>query len=202
MAVDEWLLETTDLPLLRIYGWKGKWGSIGVFNRLIEARDHLSDGSIVRRSTGGGVVDHQNDWTYSLVIPETSELAQIKAVESYRLIHERLSLVLSDQFNLSFGSKKRPEVGGACFELPVDFDVLDETGKKIAGAGQRRTKEGLLHQGSVAGYCNPEESRVRSHRLASALSSSWDEIEMAPPSEVIHQKVVERYGNDQWTRRR
>ena len=37
----------------------------------------------------------------------------------------------------------------ACFEKPVAWDLLGENGEKIAGAGQRRSRYGVLHQGSV-----------------------------------------------------
>src|SRR4029077_16539069 len=36
----------------------------------------------------------------------------------------------------------------ACFANPVVSDVM-ESGRKIAGAAQRKTRSGLLHQGSI-----------------------------------------------------
>ena len=39
--------------------------------------------------------------------------------------------------------------GSVCFNNPVAFDLADTQGVKIAGAGQRRTRHGLLHQGSL-----------------------------------------------------
>lgn len=38
MAVDEWLLETGQLPMMRIYRWDGAWGSLGYFSNLEEAQ--------------------------------------------------------------------------------------------------------------------------------------------------------------------
>ena len=37
---------------------------------------------------------------------------------------------------------------GLCFVEPAKYDVILE-GQKIAGAGQRRTRSGLLHQGTL-----------------------------------------------------
>ncbi|MGE9268270.1 MAG: hypothetical protein ACQKBY_09245, partial [Verrucomicrobiales bacterium] len=37
----------------------------------------------------------------------------------------------------------------ACFEKPVCWDVLGPNGEKLAGAAQRRSRAGFLHQGSV-----------------------------------------------------
>ncbi len=202
MAVDEWLLETIAEPILRIYEWKGAWGSLGRFCELNQATESLINVCLVRRSTGGGIVDHQNDWTYSLVIPEKEKLAQTRASESYRTIHEALSFVLSDCFRLVSQVPGVSELGGVCFEKPVAFDVIDDVGNKIAGAGQRRTKEGLLHQGSVFGKCNPIDSIDRSKRFCAVLSPHWTAVELVPPTDVIRRKVAERYANEEWTKRR
>ncbi len=202
MAVDEWMLETIDDPILRVYQWSGRWGSLGCFCCLNQAIDNLPDIPLVRRATGGGIVDHQNDWTYSLVISKNENLFRIRASESYRLIHEVLSFVLSDRFKLVPSASSEAELGGVCFEKPVAFDVMDSVGNKIAGAGQRRTKDGLLHQGSVLGKCESIDSINRSIRLAGALSACWRQIDIDPPSEVIRSKVEAKFGNDAWTRRR
>ena len=74
----------------------------------------------------------------------------MKGGESYRAIHQILAAVLREENGMvpqlagdSGGA------GGVCFESPVEFDVLGGVGEKIAGAAQRRSKSGLLHQGSV-----------------------------------------------------
>ena len=41
-----------------------------------------------------------------------------------------------------------PKLSEACFANPVASDVM-ENGRKIAGAAQRKTRGGLLHQGSI-----------------------------------------------------
>jgi lipoate-protein ligase A len=40
--------------------------------------------------------------------------------------------------------------GAECFAGPVRYDVMSGS-RKIAGGAQRRTKRGLLHQGSIQG---------------------------------------------------
>jgi lipoate-protein ligase A len=88
----------------------------------------------------------------------------------------------------------------ACFQNPVCHDVINTQGTKLAGAGQRRNKLGLLHQGSVALPCNLEISQQRAERLAAALSSSWSHCVLLPPNNVITKKVSERYAAEEWTR--
>jgi lipoate-protein ligase A len=197
MAVDEWLLETGDRPVLRVYRWLPDWASLGCFGNYEEACGRLSGVKWVRRFTGGGMVDHRDDWTYTLVIPNSEALARQKGAESYRLIHSALSRVLAENALLSAEDSGGP--AGVCFLNPVKFDLVSETGEKLAGAGQRRTKSGLLHQGSVAGKC---DSRERAERLAAALTDQWREISPSPPEQVIADKVSERYGSRAWTTRR
>ena len=202
MAVDEWLLQTIVNPVLRIYRWEGAWGSLGCFSDFKQAQQDIENVCWVRRLTGGGVVDHQDDWTYSLVIPHNEDLARTKGAESYRIIHQALILALNESLNpvLSDGSTS----GGdpLCFRNPVCHDVVNAVGNKLAGAGQRRSKEGLLHQGSVAGRCDKVVSIDRSKRLSAALAATWNTVDLHPPAELIARKVGERYGCAEWTQRR
>src|SRR6478672_8158419 len=81
MAVDEWLLETAFLPVLRVYEWDGDWASVGYFGKIAEARSTVPEVSWVRRWTGGGLVDHRSDWTYSLALPNSEKLATERGAE-------------------------------------------------------------------------------------------------------------------------
>jgi lipoate-protein ligase A len=202
MAVDEWLLETVSSPILRVYRWCSGWVSLGCFCSLNQAIDGFPGRRYVRRPSGGGIVDHQYDWTYSLVISKDEKLYRERASESYRLVHQILSSVLSDRFKLYSPASSVGELGGVCFEKPVESDVLNIEGNKVAGAGQRRTKDGLLHQGSVFGEINNNVSNDRSKRFASALCDRWEMVEVDPPAEVIRAKVDSKYGSETWTYRR
>ncbi len=194
MAVDEWLFEGRLKPLLRIYGWLGEWGSLGYFGKIAEAREEFPDLSWVRRWTGGGVVDHRQDWTYSLIVPRSHPVAAMRGGESYRRIHGLLiSAMLEGDFSaaLSEGGKK---AGTLCFENPVEFDVVGAAGEKLAGAAQRRGKAGLLHQGSVA-------VSMRTEALASCLAAEWVEVEVFPDEERVGRLVAEKYGKREWLER-
>jgi lipoate-protein ligase A len=204
MAVDEWLLETTRHPLLRIYQWQGAWGSLGYFGKITEARESCPQVKWVRRWTGGGLVDHREDWTYTLVAPHHEALARTRGDASYRSIHLALLAALQMtgiQTRLSAGDA---ETGAAlCFENPVNFDLLGPTGQKIAGAGQRRSKLGLLHQGSVALACgSAAESHSRAEYLAGKLATRWEEVTLAPDPDDLASRVAARYAREDWTDRR
>lgn len=203
MAVDEWLLETADLPVLRVYGWLGEWGSVGYFGSLSEARASFPGVDWVRRWTGGGTVDHRNDWTYTIVAPSGGGLAMLRGAESYRLVHAALAEVLTAEGVVARLSPGGGETGtAACFENPVSHDIVGSDGRKLAGAGQRRTKRGLLHQGSVAAACGSDHSRARAERLAACLAGDWQAADLFPPRDWIDQRVVARYGSVPWIERR
>lgn len=203
MAVDEWLLETAVAPVLRIYQWHGEWATLGYFGNLEQARNSLPGVNWVRRWTGGGVVDHRADWTYTVVAPSGEALAALRGAESYRQIHEALVAALRDEpcgVRLSAGEA---QTGAAmCFDNPVSHDLVAADGRKLAGAGQRRTRHGLLHQGSVALACAGPQSRQRALSLAAGLAEAWELRDFQVPQVPISRLVRERYSNTAWTNRR
>ena len=199
MAVDQWLLETRILPTMRIYRWKGEWGSVGYFGKLDEAKRSFPKLRWVRRWTGGGIVDHSRDWTYSLMVPRKFEVARMKGGESYRAIHKVLATVLADEAGSQGLAVGKSMGGGVCFENAVEFDVVGRLGEKLAGAAQRRAKAGLLHQGSVA---VEGDSRLRGGLFAESIAESWWESEVFPDEERIEELVATRYGSKAWLSRR
>jgi lipoate-protein ligase A len=202
MAVDEWLLETAPLPTLRVYRWQGEWGSVGYFGKLADAMAAFPGLAWVRRWTGGGTVDHRADWTYTLAVPAECEVARLRGAESYRVIHAALALTLADEgieARLSHGEATTGAT--ACFENPVNHDLVGHAARKLAGAGQRRTKAGLLHQGSVAAACDDSLSKTRAQRLATALAAKVQIIALEPPASAIAEKLLTRYARPEWLER-
>jgi lipoate-protein ligase A len=91
MALDEALLESMPRlgrPVLRLYGWTEPAATFGYFQKYadVERATHLRP--LIRRPTGGGIVPHDADWTYSLAFPPGHEWHSLKAEESYRRVHE------------------------------------------------------------------------------------------------------------------
>ena len=203
MAVDEWLLQTTVCPVLRVYRWDGNWGSLGYFGKLEEAKRSFEDLRWVRRWTGGGIVDHRADWTYTLAVSSDQEVSKLRGAESYRLIHQALAEVVKMNDSIARLSGGATETGGSCcFVNPVEHDLVDPLGNKIAGAGQRRTKHGLLHQGSVAGRLDKPESGRRANALAAILAETVEEFTARPDPDDLARRVKSRYANPAWTERR
>jgi lipoyl(octanoyl) transferase len=152
MALDEALLENVSRlgkPVLRFYGWTEPAATFGYFQKFseVERTTHLRP--LIRRPTGGGIVPHDADWTYSAFFPPGHEWHSLKAEESYRRIHDWLRLAFAGiKVETELASCCKKSLPGQCFAGHEKFDLLWR-GKKIAGAAQRRNKLGLLIQGSI-----------------------------------------------------
>lgn len=203
MAVDEWLLETAEAPVLRVYGWAGAWASVGYFGQIDGARRMFPGADLVRRWTGGGMVDHRADWTYTVVAPRDEPLANWRGAESYRRIHAALAETLAEEGVSARLSAGDEETGAAlCFENPVGHDLLGSDGRKLAGAGQRRSRRGLLHQGSVAANCRDSTaSEKRAENLAESMAVAWKRVIIQPDLADLAQRLA-RYASPEWGGRR
>ena len=152
MAFDETLLESASQsgrPLLRFYGWTEHAASFGYSQKYAEVARLTFLRPLVRRPTGGGLVPHDADWTYSLVFPRDHWWYACRATESYRRVHEWIHAAFARlDVPTELSSCCRKELPGQCFVGMEQFDILWQ-GKKIAGAAQRRNRQGLLIQGSV-----------------------------------------------------
>jgi lipoyl(octanoyl) transferase len=200
MAVDEWLMDSVGEPCLRVYRWDGAWGSVGYFGDLEAAITSLPGLRWVRRWTGGGIVDHREDWTYTLVVPAGEPLAEMRGAESYRRVHEVLAGILAEEgIDAGLAAVGGISKGGLCFEQPVGHDLVGPDGAKLAGAGQRRCRLGLLHQGSVAAVCDTAGGTLRARRFADGLARDVSWLAIEPPEAWIADKVASRYGSTEWT---
>lgn len=152
MALDEALLLSTpaaDRPILRFYGWAEPAASFGYFQTYDEIARLTPLRPLVRRPTGGGLVPHADDWTYAIVIPAGHAWHRMRAEASYERLHRWLQRAFAQVgVETSLAAAPRTEGPGQCFVGAEKNDLL-HGGRKIAGAAQRRTRHGLLIQGSV-----------------------------------------------------
>jgi lipoate-protein ligase A len=169
MACDEALLADAEEAVLRVFRWSEPWVSAGYFVPWSEAQATRPDLPVCRRWTGGGVVVHEQDFTFALVAPRSEAWARQRPDESYRVLHlaaaEALNAAGVDAVLFDGGSAS----GAECFSGPVRYDVMSGV-RKIAGGAQRRTKRGLLHQGSIQGTRLAEEfATVLASHLAAEI---------------------------------
>lgn len=225
MAADFLLLQRyprAAVPRFRHYAWRGPAFTFGYAQKIGLVRAALPAGDapfeLCRRATGGGIVDHRDDWTYALVIPRGHPLEELRATQSYREVHEALAAALRAQ-GVPAVTKARPEEpadggaaagpAGVCFQRAEIHDVVHErSGEKIAGAAQKRNKHGLLFQGSiwrpatVAGGTTVDWERFGEDfaaRLAAALGAETQPTPWPEFNEDEVNGLVEQYASVEWT---
>lgn len=212
MAADEALLVTANhrrRPLLRFYQWDRKAVSIGYVQAIASAPVGYA---AVRRPTGGGVVFHDFDLTYSIAFPAEHWLNTLDRTRSYDCINHAVQNALVNlNLNVSLSNDDIPRsvdrLTMVCFTNPTKYDIM-LNGKKVGGSAQRRVREGLLHQASLHfGGPLPIQRNLLQSAIARALANSLDlNYQIFTPDPFFIGKtldfICEKYDNTSWTNRR
>jgi lipoate-protein ligase A len=200
-------LETAVFSTIRFYRWRSPALSFGYFGKFSDVAVYAAERDLVRRWTGGGIVFHGDDLTYSIVIPASDPVFDESSIAIYEKIHRALCGALAghDQGAELATVAKHPRLGDSgsldneCFANPVHADVMMD-GRKIAGAAQRRTRRGLLQQGSIQGFAMNTDL---AQRFAQALSANWSEFEITKAILKQAQEVAQqKYGTESWLHKR
>lgn len=156
MAKDWLLFEKADLPSFRHYHWSSKETSFGYGQdwKWVEKITNKSVEKLIRRPTGGGIVKHEDDWTYCLVIPGVHHAFSMPPLDLYKQVHLCISSALAKQDLVTTlqpcPKEKGKIIPGDCFEEPVGWDLMSfDSSKKIAGAAMKRSRKGVLLQGTI-----------------------------------------------------
>jgi lipoate-protein ligase A len=210
MAMDEALLEAMPRlgrPVLRFYGWSEDAASFGYFQHYAEVERLTPLRPLVRRPTGGGIVPHDADWTYSLAFPAAHEWYSLSATGSYLRVHEWLQAAFTRlNVDTQLAAVKVKAQPGECFVGCEKSDLLWR-GRKIAGAAQRRRREGLLIQGSVQPPSLPmartEWERAMSDAARDLHGVHWIEFQA---DELLQRRAqelaVQKYARADFNRKR
>ncbi len=164
MATDLWsLLEypQDEHPRYRHFDWKRPCVTFGYGQQFDWVCGEIGrkESDLCRRPTGGGIVVHGEDWTYSLVIPPSHHVCKGSAADVYLHVHEALAVafaecgiktVLLPCADTGASPAPRKVIPGQCFLEPVARDlVLPKGGPKVAGAAMKKTRTGILLQGTI-----------------------------------------------------
>lgn len=158
MAVDTMLLEKANSgncgPTLRLYSWNRPTLSIG-YGQDISKRvnmDFVNENKIpiVRRPTGGRAMLHDDEITYSIVIPASNRYyGSLKNIYDFSAAAIKSALA-------GLGVRMDEEASGngirgsaLCFATKTRHEITC-SGKKIAGSAQRRLRRAALQHGSIS----------------------------------------------------
>lgn len=165
MRIDSELLEEAILhnyndPIFRLYGWSPMCISLGRNQKEgvgVNIGVNFKDIDVVRRVTGGRALLHDNEITYSCIVPITyipngeSVTASYKYISSYLIrFFETLGVKLSIGENKKVSTKF-----DYCMLVSTGADVCYE-GKKIIGSAQFRKNGYILQHGSILFGYNKE----------------------------------------------
>ncbi|MFW6354033.1 MAG: lipoyl protein ligase domain-containing protein [Verrucomicrobiota bacterium] len=222
MARDAALLAwagAADCAALRVYGWSEPAMTFGYSQRWSEVQAQAPTPAaslrLVRRETGGGLVDHREDLTYACALPPVHPAAR----EAPRTLYCRLHEALADALRgLGVPCELAPcPVRGAlspvaqgpavCFARAEPSDVIAPSGAKLAGAALRRNATGLLVQGSLDRRRLPArlscEALLEAFGEALARHFSLARPDLAREDEVLpHPAAVARFASRAWNERR
>ena len=214
MALDETLVHRyPGSCVLRFYEWtSASAATFGYAQFVNQVRRGLQQrsfaGDICRRPTGGGVVYHTEDLTFSLVFPSTQRPSEI-----YKQLHGAIqaALVLSGFSSALFVQKSAAQAyapsqhnqANACFTNPVENDLLQANGQKMLGGAIRRFGTTVLYQGSLQ-VPGARENPVYKRALTQAVRSFLDvNLHIQPVAQTVLQaaKLLAKtqYSTAAWT---
>jgi lipoate-protein ligase A len=158
MAVDDYLFQSLGkepTTNLRFYQWERPTASLGYSqkaSRIVDLDKCRAMGiDVVRRMTGGKLVLHHQEVTYSICSSD-SELFTSKLTDSYRLISEALMRGLEKmgiKCSLATSTPSSYARGPLpCFSHPAQNEI-EIDGKKIIGSAQKRTGDKFIQHGSI-----------------------------------------------------
>ena len=140
-----------------------------------------------------------DETTFSLGLPYPFIRKQTSSRVYYREIHDRVQDVLIEQGvpcrMISVESSDHRE--SACFKKAVTHDIVDlEVGNKIVGGALRRTREGLLYQGSIQGVLLAEDFGLE---LAASLAIEVEDLKISlEVEELANILAVDKYRSPEW----
>ena len=212
MALDEAVLleSPADALVLRFYGWDGPACTFG-FSQQYQAARRLCDARgwtavrPVRRATGGGVVFHDGDLTFSLVFPWGRLCA---ADEIYRKIHQGISAALESAGVMAslWSPPLRP--GGlseSCFVRAEPMDLVDMRGRKLLGGALRKKAGKGLYQGSMRTEglgSSPEALKSAVLQGVARAFGGAPRTELEPGWLEAGRQLETRYHSAEWNERR
>jgi lipoate-protein ligase A len=193
MAVDEFLFMSLDTKtsqtVLRFYGWIRPTVSIGYSQEAGDSVDMAfckANGiDIVRRITGGKLVLHHEEVTYSLVSTDNTTFPPTVG-DSYRQVSEAFMAGLRKMgLNPNLAEVPPEEYvrnHQLCFSYPARNEV-EVSGKKIIGSAQKRVGSKFMQHGLIP---LKENEKLLS---SVALSKEKEKIQMISLAQALGKDV-------------
>lgn len=213
MAADEFFCERMpERYLLRFFNWEKPGITFGFSQRSAEVLSQIPKEDIdllrTRRPTGGGIVFHKKDLTFSFIFHNPGEF-------NPHALYEKLHTAVNEAFskeniNLEILNSKTASYAVSspamdCFSKPVEKDLMI-SGKKVLGGALRKFSDYMLYQASFQIEDAREKQDFYSQIFIKAFSQShsvsWQEYTPKPQDmEKIGEIAYNKYYNSSWINR-
>ncbi|WP_419769864.1 MAG: biotin/lipoate A/B protein ligase family protein [Candidatus Marinarcus sp.] len=155
MATDKALassFKNGDKPILRFYSWEKSY-TVGISQKPESYENFYKqyNGNCAKRVSGGGVLFHGHDISYSLVLP-TTFLGELNVKQSYEKI---CSFLLRFYNNLNLKANYAKDIDTIQLSksdfCQVGYEAYDIiiNGIKMGGNAQKRSKNMIFQHGSI-----------------------------------------------------
>ncbi len=211
MALDEKIFSLyleDRIPVLRLYGWQAPALTYGISqqpeNEIDITRCSCDGVQLAQRITGGGVLFHHDEITYSLVCGKDDIGEDKKVFVDYRkicafLIYFYESVGLKPSFALEakdFRDKSRPHE--LCSASREKYDIVIR-GKKIGGNAQKRKRDAIFQHGSIPLSIDWEFLRRYVRNLPKDISleatALTRELTFMPGRQILEQKLIDAFAH-------
>ncbi len=208
MSIDESLVKSfqkNDLPIFRLYSWERSF-TIGIsqdFDNYEELKNKIPNFS--KRLTGGGVLFHGDDISYSLVFP-SSLFKGIGVKQSYEEIckflfnfYKSLDMDIGYAKDINELQLFKSEFCQVGFE---PYDIIHK-GEKLGGNAQRRTKDVIFQHGSIP--VDKLDKKISIKQIESKLIDSFKDTFLVSLGEsdlnekeknIMHTILKDKYDNE------
>jgi len=182
MAADELLCSSPPAGfLLRFYEWADDGITYGYSQKIKEVRAaaalmNRSGLEYTRRPTGGGLVLHEKDLTFSFIFP--SPELDFAPAAAYDRLHTAISGAYKEhgiKYDLLKEKTADYKVNGplmTCFKKPVCMDMLED-GRKILGGALRKFGGRMLYQGSLQTDSARRDAEFNKKIITGALEKEY-----------------------------
>ena len=209
MALDEKIFKRyleDGIGVLRLYRWRNPSFTYG-FSQSPESQIDLAacavDGvGVAKRITGGGILFHDDEITYSFVCSKSDLGEPQKVFVDYRnicgfLLHFYQSLGLAAGFALeSGGFKDRSTPHELCSAAHEKYDIVIGE-KKIGGNAQKRNRQAIFQHGSIP--CSVNWSFARKYLkffpddLSGSVTTLSEQLKIVPEKDILEQKIIDAF---------
>lgn len=212
MLLDKLIFERyleENVPVLRLYGWEAPSFTYGISQEpqsLLDLGLCRSDGvGVAQRMTGGGVLFHNDELTYSFVCSKGDAAEPAGVLVSYRglcsfLIRFYASLGLAAEFALEsadFASRRAPS--SLCSASHEKYDIVINN-RKIGGNAQKRSRLAIFQHGSIPLSVDwnlaRKYARTLPENIAETATSLSAELKDAPERRTLEEALVSAFARE------